>query len=249
MPDEHTEHDPTKRRLPDEQFHPRLSDPGWQEEFRQHVHNAYQAERTRLASHLVPIADHDIAFVDAQFHIGLLWDFLVRTAPTSGPAPTSESSPTGLCHGPAAVLKAYRSVCRMIAEGVSRSVSESTRLSTPIRSLAHIDAILSGGDPVGALKEIDDLIGQRSTSGTESGNRQTPENAICCSQAQLARFLKQAQRGHLAESLEKQEILAWQGWRGGKLWVVFSNKSQHAEFREFVQNERSKKARKPKTVE
>jgi hypothetical protein len=64
-----------------------------------------------------------------------------------------------------------------------------------------------------------------------------PENAIRCSQAQVARFLKQAEHGGLVESLEQQGMLDWQGRIGTKLWVVFRNPRDHQQFREFVEGE------------
>jgi hypothetical protein len=74
-----------------------------------------------------------------------------------------------------------------------------------------------------------------------SPDQEIPENAIPCSQAQVARFLDQAQRGGLVESLEQQGVLTWQRRIGRKLWVVFHNPQDHQRFRAFVQGEHGRR--------
>ncbi len=69
-----------------------------------------------------------------------------------------------------------------------------------------------------------------------------PPDAIPCSQALLVEFLGQSARGGTVKSLESQGVLKWQARVNGKLWVVFRNPVQHAEFRAFM--EKRGKARK-----
>jgi hypothetical protein len=64
-----------------------------------------------------------------------------------------------------------------------------------------------------------------------------PQNAVRCTQAQVARFLEQAERGGLIEYLQKEGVLSWQKKIGTKYWVVFTNDNQHTNFQIFVNEE------------
>src|SRR5262249_35691275 len=67
--------------------------------------------------------------------------------------------------------------------------------------------------------------------------REFRQDAVMCSQAQVARFLDQAECGGLIKRLEKQGVLSSQTRLGGKFSVVFANQIQHVSFRSFVNKE------------
>jgi hypothetical protein len=104
-------------------------------------------------------------------------------------------------------------------------------------------------NPVNAERKWNAEPGPRRLDPASDEPRTIPQNAVMCTQAQVARFQKQAGHGGLIENLEKQGVLFWQTKRGGKYWVVFANDNQHAKFQTFVNREarrRRANRRRPK---
>jgi hypothetical protein len=73
-----------------------------------------------------------------------------------------------------------------------------------------------------------------------------PEDAVACSQNQLARALELGARGGLAAKLETQGVLSYAKWIEGQLYVIIRNRRDHEGLRRLVEEEKEGRHRGPK---
>ena len=135
--------------LPDGRIHAKLMDPDWQAGFRLCVHTAYDNVREWIVGLRVDSTDHLEQYCEAVSSLGHLRAFLVNSARDAGPCDDTYA-------GPAAILDAYESACRMLTTMKKRL--DSGQNDIPIKDLALIHAKLNGEDPAKLVMDADELM-------------------------------------------------------------------------------------------
>jgi hypothetical protein len=137
--------------IPDGRLHSNLMNPDWQALFRLLVGSANQSQRILmegLLTECTPIDEMKSAYGLAVVSLHQLRKFLVDSAASAEHA--------GIYAGTPELSRAYAAACHMFAVGKKKE-AESGQEAYPIKSLAMIDAILSGQDVIKAVKDAEEL--------------------------------------------------------------------------------------------